>query len=95
MSATPAAKRSRDWSRVCCGQVNIAFGDFDLFGGGLQIQESGAHVRINLPAKIFQVLARLFELRVGLQFIAVHFAALKNGEVQRAADVEDAVRGES
>ncbi len=46
-------------------------------------------------ANIFQLLARLFELRVGLEFFAVHFAALKNGDAQRGTDVKDAVRGES
>ena len=44
---------------------------------GLEIQECRAHVRVNLRAQVFQVIASLLQLRVGLQLVAVNVAAGK------------------
>ena len=89
---TPALKRSRDCVESLFGQVDIALCHGDLFLRGFQIEQRGANIGVNLRAQILQALAALFETRVGLKHVAVNFAALKNRNGQRSANVKDAVR---
>ena len=66
------------------GQIDIAFCHFHLFGGGLQIENRVAHVLIDLPAQIFELIAVVGQRRVGFQRVRMDFPALENGNFQRA-----------
>ena len=54
----------------------------------LQVEQCGAHVRVDLGAQIVQALAALLESRIGLQYVTVNTTALKNRNRQGSAQVE-------
>ena len=51
-------------------QIDVAPGHFDLLGRLLQIKKCGADIRIDLGTQIFEALAALLQLRIGLDHIA-------------------------
>ena len=70
------------------GQINVAARHVHKIFGRLQIQQSGAHVGINLRPEIVQAFLALLESCVGLKDVAVNAASLKNGNRQRYTRVE-------
>ena len=68
-------------------QVNVAARYIHLVRRGLQVQQRGAHVGIDLCSQIFQALPALFKSRIGLQNIPMNATALKDRNRQRSTHI--------
>src|SRR5208282_4900121 len=83
-------------------QLDIAAGDVDEFGGGLQIEQAVAQLLVDLAREIVELRAELVELRDGHVVIAAKLRLLKDGHreaslcgkgavIDEAGDAGDAV----
>ena len=84
VSATPAMKRSRACSQRLVGQLQVALRDRDLVRRRLDVEEGGAHLKIDLAAQIGEFVGALFQRGPGLFDIAANSAAIEDVEIERA-----------
>ncbi len=73
-------------------QIDRTARDFNLLGGGIQIEQRGADFVVNPAAKVAQLRARLLQLGIGFQNIGMHAVAGKNRNIEAAIHLPRAIR---
>ena len=74
-------------------KVDGASGDDNLFGSGIQIQQSGAHFVINASPEIVELGTSLLELSVSLEHVGVHAVACEDRYIQRTGHLPGSIGG--
>ena len=73
------------------GQVYRAACDFDLLRGSIEIEQRGTDFVIDASSEIAELRARLLQLGLGFEHVAVNFAAGKNRDVETSVDLPGSV----
>src|SRR5208282_973296 len=73
-------------------QIDGAAGNFDLLGGGGQVEQRGSDFIVDAAAQIVQLRARLLQLGLGFENVTVGFSSSKNRDVQTSVDLPGSIR---
>ena len=79
--------------KALLGEIDIALRYGNLFRRRLKIQQRHADVGINLPLQIIEPVARLLQLRIRFEHLAVNIPAGEQRDCYRAANIKDAMVG--